>query len=104
MKPVHVLSLRWVLILAFAAMFAQDVLGTVMVIFEAHYHAAWAAATDEAQWMTGLVTSALAIGSILERGWRSRRSVAIITAISAANIAGTYSGVAIGHALAGAHP
>lgn len=97
--PSAVRPLRWILLAAFAAMFAQDVLGTSMVIFEAHYNATWAAIMDQAQWMTAIVSQGLTLESIINDGWRSRRTWAIFAVVSAANVLGTYSGVAVGQAL-----
>jgi hypothetical protein len=81
--------------LAFAAMCAQDLLATVMVIFEAHYNAMMAGAFDVGAWIAGLICAALAIEEIIKNGWRTRKSLTIIAAVSAANFVGTFAGVAI---------
>lgn len=89
-----------VALVAFLAMCAQDVLGTAMVVFEAHYNAPLAGAMDVAGYFAGLICSVLALDSILKDGWRTRRSLVILAAVSVANFAGTYAGVFIGKALA----
>jgi hypothetical protein len=93
------MSLRGVVVLAFVAMCAQDLLATTMVIAEAHYNAPVAGLFDVASWITGLICAALAIESIINEGWRTRRSLWIIGSVSAANFVGTYIGVAVASAL-----
>jgi hypothetical protein len=93
------MSLWKVAIVAFVAMAFQDILGTCMVVFEAHYTAALAGVFDVLGWFFGLICSALAIESIIQEGWRTKRSLTIIAAVSLANFAGTFAGVAIGAAL-----
>lgn len=89
--------------LAFVAMCLQDLLGTCMVVFEAHFDAPLAGLMDVTGYIAGLACSVLALDSILRDGWRNRRSLVIIGAVSAANFAGTYIGVGIGQALTGGH-
>ena len=86
-------------LLAFAAMAIQDVLATCMVIFEAHFNAPVAGLFDVTGYIAGLICSVLALDSILKDGWRNTRSLVIIGAVSLANFAGTFAGVAIGSAL-----
>lgn len=94
---------RWplpvVALVAFAAMCANDVTGTCMVVMESHYNAVLAAGFDVLEWFAQLVCSALAIGEIITHGWRTHRSLTIIAAVSAANVCGTLSGVAIAQTL-----
>jgi hypothetical protein len=78
---------------AFAAMCAQDLLSTVMVVFESHYQAIPAGIFDVAAWITWLASSAMAIDEVLKGGWRSKRARVVIAAVSAANFAGTVAGV-----------
>ena len=87
------LPLRRLLILAFVAMCAQDVLATAMVIAESHRVALAAGSLDVAQWILALLTSGLAIEEIVRHGWWTRRALAIIGAVSAANFTGTVLGV-----------
>lgn len=97
------MSLWKVALLAFLAMCADDVAYTVMVVFESHYNAVLAGAFDVIGWCFGLVCSALAIESVIREGWRTRRSLTIIAAVSLANFAGTVGGVAIASALTHHH-
>lgn len=92
-----------VALLAFVAMCFEDIFGTVMVIFESRYNAPLAGAFDVLGWMAGLICSALAIEEIIKNGWRTRKSLTLITAISLANFAGTYAGVAIAAAITHHH-
>lgn len=89
-----------VALLAFVAMCAEDLLATAMVIEEAHYNALAAGILDVLGWAAGLICSALAIESIITNGWRTRKSITIILAVSVANFLGTFGGVGIGHLLA----
>ena len=84
-----------VALVAFLAMCANDIAGTVMVVFEAHYNAILAGCFDVIGWFFSLICAALAIESIITEGWRTRRSLTIIGAVSAANFLGTIAGVAI---------
>jgi hypothetical protein len=88
-----------VALLAFLAMCAQDIAGTIMVIFESRYNAPLAGTFDVLGWMAGLICSALAIEEIIKNGWRTRKSMVIIGAVSAANFLGTVAGVAIAAAI-----
>jgi hypothetical protein len=87
-------------LLAFVAMCAQDLLSTVMVIFESRFNAPLAGLFDVAGWIAGLICAALALEEIIKNGWHTRKSLTIIGAVSAANFLGTYAGVAIGEAIA----
>jgi hypothetical protein len=78
---------------------AKDVMATVMVIFESRYNAPAAGLFDVGGWIASLVCSALAIEEIVKNGWRTRKSMVIIAAVSMANFAGTFAGVAIASAL-----
>lgn len=83
-----------VAVAAFIAMCVQDVLGTCMVVFESKLNAPVAGLFDVAGWIAGLICSALALEEIIKNGWRTRRSLTIIAAVSLANFAGTFLGVA----------
>lgn len=93
------MRLRWVALLAFVAMCVQDVLGTCMVIFEARLNGPVAGMFDTAGWLATLVCMGLSLDEVIKSGWRSRRSLTIIAAISVANFVGTVAGVSIGAAL-----
>ena len=97
--PVHSLRLWKVAVLAFAAMCVQDVLGTCMVVMESRLNAPMAGLFDVTGWIAGLICSALALEEIIKNGWRTRKSLTIIFAVSAANFAGTYWGVWLSHTL-----
>lgn len=88
-----------VALLAFIAMCVTDVMGTVMVVFESRLNAPMAGLFDVMGWVSGLVCSALAIEEIVKNGWRTRKSLTIIAAVSAANFLGTVLGVAIASSL-----
>lgn len=88
-----------VAVLAFIAMMVQDVLGTCMVVFEARLNAPVSGMFDVLGWVAGLICSALALEEIIKNGWRTRKSLTIIAAVSLANFAGTVLGVTIGAAL-----
>lgn len=82
-----------VALLGFASMLVEDIFSTVMTVFEAHYRAMPAGVMDVLGWLASLVCSALAIESIITDGWRNKRSLTIIAAVSLANFAGTVLGV-----------
>ena len=82
-------------LLAFVAMCFQDILGTCMVVFEAKLNAPLAGVFDVLGWIAGLICSALALEEIIKNGWRTRKSLTIIGAVSLANFWGTVAGVAL---------
>lgn len=86
-------------LLAFIAMCFQDILGTCMVVFESRLNAPVAGLFDVLGWGAGLICSALAIEEIIKHGWRTRKSLTIIAAVSLANFGGTVAGVSIAQAL-----
>ena len=88
-----------VALLAFVAMCTQDVLTTVMVVYESRLNAPVAGLCDVLGWAAGLICSALAIEEIVKNGWRTRKSMTIIAAVSLANFGGTYAGIGIATAL-----
>ena len=88
-----------VALLAFVAMCAQDITGTCMVVFESRLNAPVAGLFDVLGWIAGLICAALAIEEIIKNGWRTRKSLTIIGAVSAANFLGTVGGVWIAVAL-----
>ena len=90
---VHRIPLWQLAALAFVAMCANDILLTIMVVKESHYGLWTAGIFDVFGWVTGLICSALAIEEIIKNGWRTRKSLTLIGAISAANYIGTFLGV-----------
>ena len=96
MKHTTQMNLWKVALLAFVAMCIQDILGTGMVIFESRFNAPVAGLFDVSAWIAGLICAALALEEIIKNGWRTKKSLTIIAAVSAANFLGTYAGVYIG--------
>lgn len=88
-------------IIAFLAMFAEDVLGTVMVVLEASYHAALAGAFDAAGTLAGLASNGIALIQIQKNGIKSFRSIAVICSVLVADFLGTTTGVEIAKAALG---
>lgn len=84
-------------LLAFWAMFLQDVVATVMVVQESHYVWQTAGLFDAAAFLLGLVCLKLALGP--EDKFFTRRSLSIIASITAANYVGTAVGVEIAKVL-----
>lgn len=97
--PAKQMSMPRLVAVAFAAMCAQDLLATVMVVFESRYNWLGAGLFDMAQWITWLVSSTIALDEVLDGGWRSRRARVVIAAVSAANFAGTAAGVFVARAI-----
>lgn len=93
MPTVHQGALWKATLLTFFAMCMQDILGTCMVVFESRLNWQFAGAFDVLGYLAGLVCSVLALDSILKNGWRNRRSLVLIGAVSVANFAGTAVGV-----------
>lgn len=88
-----------VALFAFLAMCVQDILSTCMVVFESKLNAPVAGMFDVLGWVAGLICSALAIEEIIKSGWRDRKTITIIMAVSLANFIGTVAGVVIAKAL-----
>lgn len=99
-----VMPLRKAAWLAFAAMMVQDLLATIMVVFESQGGSAhtWptvladalvAGVFDVGGWIAGIICLSLSVESIISQGWRTRRSLTLIGAVSAANLCGTLAGV-----------
>lgn len=91
----HQMPLRRAASLAFLAMCANDLAMTVMVVFESRLTPWIAGSFDVVGWVFSLVCSALAIESIITTGWRTKRSLTLIAAVTAANFVGTVAGVYI---------
>jgi hypothetical protein len=99
MARVHEMPLPKAALAAFVAMMVSDLIGTAMVVYEAHYLWLEAGLCDVFGYLAGLVCSVLAIDSILQLGFRNRRSLVLIAAVTMANFAGTALGVLIVRAL-----
>lgn len=83
----------------FVAMTISDIIGAAVVIFESRYQWFPAGVTDALGYLVGLLCSVLAIDSILEHGFRNKRSLVLVGAITVANFIGTALGVALVHYL-----
>jgi biotin transporter BioY len=92
---VHEMPLRRAAIWAFVAMCLQDLIATAMVIFESRYAVLASGLCDVFGYLAGLVCSVLAIDSILRDGWRNKRSLVLIGAVTIANFVGTTIGVLV---------
>jgi hypothetical protein len=88
----------WLVPLAFAAMFAQDVLGVLMVQAEAAYRAHRAALLDTAQDACRIVGLLVNAGTVL-LSHDLPLSAAVIGATLAADYSGSYTGVRLGQRL-----
>lgn len=87
----------WLALAAAAAMFAQDVLATVMVVAESRGRAHVAASMDTLGWLAQITTVTVSVGTLL--GGDLAAKAAVVLAVSAANYGGTYTGVKLGHRL-----
>lgn len=85
--------------MSFGAMCLQDIVGTGMVIYESRYQIVASGVCDVLQFLAGLICSAMALESIINDGWRTKRSQVLIWTITAANFVGTAAGVIIVKAL-----
>lgn len=88
-----------VAIIAGVAMLFQDLLSTSMVVMEASYRPLEASIFDSLNWFATLASTGVAAVTIGKHGWRAKQSMAIIGCVTAANFAGTYSGVYLAAAL-----
>lgn len=92
---IHEMPLRRAAIASFIAMCVTDLIGTAMVIFESRYNIVASGLCDVFGYLAGLVCSVLALDSILRDGWRNKRSLVIIGAVTLANFVGTAGGIVI---------
>lgn len=83
-----------VVLWAFLAMFAQDILGTVMVQAEARNQANLSALLDTVGWGASFACTYIGITAL--QGHNTALKVFVVAAISAANYGGTWTGVIIG--------
>ena len=96
---VHEMKLWKAALASFLAMMVTDLLATAMVIFESRFNAPAAGLLDVLGYIAGLICSVLALDSILANGWRNKRSLVIIGAVTIANYVGTSVGVTMVSAL-----
>lgn len=94
-KLVHEMPIWKAALASFLAMTITDCLATGMIIFESRFNAPAAGLLDVLGYIAGLICSVLALDSILKDGWRTKRSLIIIGAITVANYVGTSIGVMV---------
>ena len=82
-------------LIAAISMVATDVAGTVMVIAEARNHGWLAGWMDTAQWIVAVATTFITVETLA--GHDFIRKVAVIIAVSLANLLGTKLGTFVGH-------
>lgn len=97
-SKVHRLPLWALCLIAFVAMFIEDVLGTVMVVLEANFHPYEAGLFDVLGTYAQLASNGVALVSIIQSGWRSKRSLCVIASVSLADFFGTTTGVEVARA------
>lgn len=83
-----------VVILAAIAMFVQDVLATLLVQAEARNKAWLSAILDSLMWGAGIATTTISVTAF--QGHSFGHKVAIVMAVTTANVAGSFLGVIIG--------
>lgn len=76
-------------------MLAQDLFEEAKMVAVDRGRALLAGLLDAAMWLAWFLSSSIAIGSEALHGW-STRTVAIVLAVTAANIIGSASGVKLG--------
>lgn len=94
-KAVHEMPLPRAAIASFFAMMVSDLIGTALVVYQSHYLWLEAGLCDVFGYLAGILCSVLALDSILRDGWRNKRSLVLLGAITFANFAGTSLGVVI---------
>lgn len=91
-----------IVILAALAMVVQDIFGTLMVQAEARNRGWLAGCFDSLMWLAAISTTTISVTSL--QGHDEARKVAVILAVTAANITGSRLGVFIGERLVKADP
>lgn len=84
-----------IVLLAAIAMVATDVLGTIMVVSEARGRGWIAGWCDTAGWLVSITTTTISVSSLT--GHDTARKVAVVLAVSAANLFGTRLGQYLGN-------
>jgi hypothetical protein len=82
-------------LIAAAAMFADDLIMTVLTQAEARNRWLLAGILDSIGWVFGLIVVATAVGTVLDHGL-SRQTIEVVAAVTVANFAGTAAGTLIG--------
>jgi len=88
---------EWLPAAAALAMYVQDVLATIMVVAESRNRPHLAASMDTLGWLAQITTTTVSVDALLTGSLESK--VIVVAAVSAANYAGTWSGVKLGHKL-----
>jgi hypothetical protein len=83
-----------VAVLAALAMFIQDVLSVLLVQAEARNRASLAALFDSIMWLAGIATTTISVTAL--QGHSLAEKIVVIAAVTAANVAGSYTGVPLG--------
>jgi len=86
-----------IVVMAALAMFAQDILATLLVQAEARNRAGLAAILDAVQWGAGIATTTISVTAL--QGHSGALKAAVVLAVTAANITGSYTGVVLGKRL-----
>lgn len=83
-----------IVLLAAIAMLVQDVLAVLLTQSEARNKAGMSAIFDSLMWLCGIATTTISVTAL--QGHSFGTKVAVILAVTGANVAGTLIGVAIG--------
>lgn len=84
-----------IVVIAAVAMLFTDVLGTVMVIAEGRGRGWLAGWCDTAGWLVAITTTTISVASLT--GHNEARKIAVVLAVSAANLFGTKLGQYVGN-------
>lgn len=84
----------WLIVGAAAAMFGQDIIGTLMVQAQARNRAELAGLMDTAGWLLTITTTTISVTAL--QGHSLTAKIAVIAAVSSSNFFGTYTGVRLG--------
>jgi hypothetical protein len=84
-------------LLAACSMFTQDVLAVCLVQAEARNRAGLAALLDAVMWGAAITTTSISVTTL--QGHSLGHKVAVVAAVSAANLAGSWTGVMVGKRL-----
>ncbi len=89
------MSTPQIVLLAAVAMLFTDVLGTIMVIAEGRGRGWLAGWCDVAGWLVAITTTTISVSSLT--GHDNARKVAVVLAVSCANLLGTKLGQFVGN-------
>ena len=83
-----------VVVLAALCMFVQDVLAVLLTDAEARNHGWLAGALDSAAWLVAITTTTITVTAL--QGHDTSLKVLVVVTVSAANLLGARTGVALG--------